>query len=387
MASAPTRAQSPEAYQSAGPAALLELNDTALIARAWETLFPDSFPPPGEYQVLIPAGPQSSLDRMESATVFILRNGTEAGHMDRGAWEVLAAMGRPGGESWAEAMEGPEKSDVPILWTALKWDFASSLARAEWPSGFLFAMGSSVSSIRSSKPQMQRDIDFAWDQKLFGHFLLGASLHRSQFGGGLTRLGEVVADTLDGSLPNLKSPDFWGDGYWWWSASVGAPGLRYTLSLASQPLPRYFWLETRSSQAIRTQGRGRLVKQWDRSDMDISGNMAHTLEARYGILRYGLHIDGDAYRVPIHNIGFDDINALFGTWGAGLIVASDLLATKVWLDIPDTMLELAIPEAWPTRFRVAFMHVELAYRNTKNFNLGLSVRLRIENPIMDRPGA
>jgi len=36
---------------------------------------------------------------------------------------------------------------------------------------------------------------------------------------------------------------------------------------------------------------------------------------------------------------------------------------------------------------VAFLHVEFAYRNTKNFNLGISVRLRIGNPIMERPGA
>ena len=387
MTSPPARAQGPEPFEASGPATLLELADTALIARAWETLFPDSVPPPGEYQVLIPAGPQLSSGRMESATVFILRNGTEAGQMDRGAWDVLAAAKGQGGESWAEAMEGPEKSDVPILWTALKWDLESNLARAEWPSGFLFAMGSAISSIRSSKPQMQRDIDFAWDQKLFRHLRLGASLHRSQFGGGLTRLGEVVADTLNGSLPNLKSPDFWSDAYWWWSVSAGVPGLRYTLNLASQPLPRYFWLETRSSNAIRTQGRGRLVKQWDRKEMEYEGNFAHTLDARYGILRYGLHIDGDAYRAPVQTIGFDDIHALFGTWGAGLIVAADLLATRVTLDIPDTMLELAIPEAWPTRFRVAFLHIEFAYRNTKNFNLGFSVRLRIQNPIMERPGA
>lgn len=387
MAITHVRAQGPQVFESAGPATLLELSDTALIARAWETLFPDSVPPPGEYQVLIPAGPQLSSGRMESSVVFVLRNGTEAGHMERGAWDALVADGAQGGESWAEAMEGPEKSEVPILWKAMDWDLESILARAEWPSGFLFAMGSGVSSVRTSKPQFRRDIDFAWNQKLFGHLLLGASLHRSQFGGGLTRIGRIVADTANGSPADTGDVDFWGEGFWWWSLSAGVPGLRYTLSLENRALPRYFWLETRAAPAIRTHSRGRLVDQWDGSRMAIPGNLAHTFDARFGILRYGLHVDADAYAVPIQTIGVGDIHALFGTWGAGLIVASDLLATRFWLDIPDAMLDLAVPEAWPTRFRIAFLHLEFDYRNTKNFNLGISVRLRIENPIMNRPGA
>lgn len=382
----PASAQGP--VQTGGPATLLELTDTALIARAWETLFPDSVPPPGEFQALIPPGPELSSGRMESATVHILHNGTEAGHMDRGAWDVLAAQAGRGRESWAEAMEGPDKSDVPILWQAMRWDAASMLARLDWPYGFLVGMGSGIASIRGSKPQFQRDIDFAWDQRLFGHFLLGASLHRSQYGGGLTRLGANVLDTLDGSAPSLERIPFQTDAYWWWSVSAGVPGLKYTLNLASRPLPQYYWLETRASPAIRYQTRGRLIRQWiDSSGMDMPGNFAQTVEARFGILRYSMHWDGDAYRAPVQAAGVGDIHALFGQWGADLIFAADLLATRVWVDIPDATLDLMVPEAWPTRFRVAFLHLEFAYRNTKNFNLGISVRLRIENPIMTKPGA
>jgi hypothetical protein len=387
LAFVPARAQESQTSQAGGPATLLELSDTALIARAWETLFPDSLPPPGEFQVLIPAGPQLSSGRMESSIVFVLHNGTEAGHMDRGAWDALAGASPLTGESWAEAMEGPDNSEVPILWKALDWDLASVLERAEWPSGFLFAMGTSIASVRTSKPQYQRDMDFAWNQKLFNHLLLGVALHRTQYAGGLTRIGATVADTLDGDPPTRGGVDFSTEGFWWWSLTGGVPGLRYTLSLANRALPEWYWLETRAASAIRTQSRGRLVNQWNNETMDIPGNMAHTMDARYGILRYSMHWDGDAYRVPIQTLGFGDIHSLLGTWGAGLIIAGDILATKISLDIPDTMLELAFPSDWPTRFRFAFLHVDFAYRNTKNFNLGLSMRLRLENPIMNKPGA
>jgi hypothetical protein len=379
------RAQGPAA--GPGRATLLELTDSVLITRAWETLFPDSALPAGEYQILIPAGPELSPGPEPSASVYLLRDGTEAGRMDRAAWDALAALPSHGETGWASALEGPEKQEVPLLWQALKWDRASVLGWAEWPSGFAFSMGSSMSSVRTSKPQYQRDIDFAWDQKIFAHFLLGASLHRSQFGGGLTRLGEEVADTAGGRAKPLHGPGFWGDSFWGWSLSAGVPGIRYTLSLASQPLPRYFWLETRASNAIRTRKEGRLVRQWTGPQLQRAGNLAHTLDARLGIFRYGLHWDGDAYNAPVQTFACDDLPALFGTWGAGLVAASDLLATRVWLDIPDAALTLGYPRAWPSRFRVAFLHFDFAYRNQRNFNLGAAVRLHIENEIMNRPGA
>ena len=53
----PVRAQVPDAAQAetpAGPATFLELTDSTLIARAWQTLFPDSLPPPGDYAALVP---------------------------------------------------------------------------------------------------------------------------------------------------------------------------------------------------------------------------------------------------------------------------------------------------------------------------------------------
>jgi hypothetical protein len=333
----------------------------------------------------VPPGPQLSNGAALSATVYILKDGTEAGHMDRGAWDALVSTTPAGAEALSAAIEGPENRDVPLAWKAVKWDAASALARAEWPSGFRFGMGSTISSVRSAKPQFQRDIDFAWDQKLFSHFLLGASLHRSQFGGGLTRIGREVADTAGGRLAPLKTPAFWGDGYWWWSVSAGVPGLRYTLALASQPLPRYFWLESRPGIAIRNHANGRLISQWTGSSLERGGNLSQTLDARYGILRYGLLLDFDAYRVPVQTFACDDLPALFGTWGAGLIAASDVLATKVWADIPDLGLELEYPKAWPSHFRMAFLHLEFAYRNQRSFSLGLAVKVRIENPIMNRP--
>lgn len=370
-----------------GRATLLELNDTALISLAWRTLFPDSLAPDGDYAALIPPGPRLSDGSTSSTTVFLLRNGTEFGRMDREAWDSLVAASPSGKPGWAAALEGPEKQEVPRFWEAGAWDAGSILAKADWPSGFAFGIGSSISSVRSSKPQFQREFEFAWNQRLFSHILLGASLHRSQYGGGLTRLGDEVADTAGGKLAPLSSPEFWGDGFWWWTASAGVPGLRYTLSLASQPLPRYFWLETHAANAIRTHSDGRLVNQWTGRRLDREGNLSHALDARFGILRYGILFDFDAYRVPVQTVGCEDLPALFGTWGAGLVMASDLLATRVWLDIPDAALTLEAPRDWPTRVRIAFLHLEFDYRNQKSFSLGLSVRLNIHNPIMNLPGA
>lgn len=367
-------------------AQILELTDTALIARAWQTLFPDSALPSGEYQVLMPAGPKLSTGRAPSSTVYLLRNGTEAGHMDREAWETLAAASDQA-TGWAEAMEGPENQDVPLLWKAIDWTPETLLRWAEWPAGFSFAMGTEVSSVQSSKPQFQRNIDFAWNQKLFRHLLLGAELHRSQYGGGLTRLGETVADTLGGKLAGPNEADFWGDAFWWWSLSAGVPGLKYTLSLANQPLPRYYWLETRASGAIRERKAGRVVSQWTGSTLESDGNLSHTLDARLGILRYQFHIDTDAYAMPIQTVGLNELPGLFGTWGAGLIFASDLIVTRLWVDIPDIGPTLSVPKNYPSRFRVAFLHVDLAYRNLRSFNLGISVRINVDNPIMNRPGA
>ncbi|MDB5049848.1 MAG: hypothetical protein JWO30_2919 [Fibrobacteres bacterium] len=372
--------------QSSGPTLILELTDSTLIARTWGTVFPDSAAPPGEYQILIPSGPVLSTGRQRSATVFLLRNGTEVGSMDRLAWNALASASNAESD-WATAMEGPEKQDVPLLWHAFKWNRETLLQWADWPAGFAVGLGTSMSAIRSSKPQYQRDIDFAWSQKPFNRYLLGAELHRSQFGGGLSRLGVTVADTTGGRLPSGKTPDFWGDAYWWWSLSAGVPGLKYTVSLANQPLPQYYWLDPVSVSAIRGHKAGRLVNQWTGPALQRDGNLSHTLDARLGILRYGIHWDQDAYSVPVQTAGMDDLPALFGTWGGGLIIASDILATRLWLDIPDLALKLGLPEAYPSRFRIAFLHFDMAYRNLRSFNLGVSVRVRVDNPIMNRPGA
>lgn len=376
-----------QASYETGPVEILELTDTTLIRGAWETVFPDSALPGGGFQILIPSGPQSSTGSSPSASVFLLREGTEAGSIDRGAWDTLAAISAQQTDGWAAAMEGPEKQDVPLLWNAIEWKPRTLLKWAEWPAGFEASVGSAVSSVQTTKPQFQRDIEFAWKQKIFSHFLLGAELHRTQYGGGLTRLGAMVADTAFNRSPLVESHEFWSDADWWWGITAGVPGLRYTLSLADQPLPRYFWLEPNANRAIRDHKNGVLVNQWNGSAMKRDGNLSHTLDARLGKLRYGFHWDMDAYTVPVQTVYLDDLPAAFGYWGAGLVIASDILATRVWLDIPDIGLPIDFPSSYPTKVRIAFLHIDCAYRSVRSFNLGISVRVRIENPIMNRPGA
>lgn len=377
----------PTAAYDDGPVEIRELTDTTLIRRAWETVHPDSALPDGEYQILIPSGPLLSTGRSPSAMVFLLHNGTEIGQMERGSWETLAAISDRQADSWASAMEGPEKQDVPLLWDAIEWKPRTLLEWAEWPSGFEASVGSAVSSVQTSKPQYQRDIDFSWNQKIFSHFLLGAELHRTQYGGGLTRLGAMVADTSFNRSPLVESHDFWNDANWWWGVTAGVPGLSYTLSLADQPLPRYFWLEPNPNRAIRDHKNGVLVNQWNGSAMERDGNLSHTLNARLGILRYGFHWDMDAYTVPVQTISLDEIPAVFGYWGAGLVIASDIMATRVWMDIPDIGIPIDFPSSYPSKVNIAFLHLDCAYRSLRSFTFGISVRVRIDNPIMNRPGA
>ncbi|GEM_PF-2347705 len=373
---------------------LLELIDSALIAKVWRAIYPDSALPSGEFQIVLPYGPEMIPDGQDPVgNAFLLRNGTEVGRLERAAWQQIAlASKKEGGEGWSTSNDGANREEVPILWKAIHWNLDNLFALSDWPAGLLVGIGSSISSIPFSKPQYERDIDFAWSQKLRKHYLLGLELHRSQFGGGLTRMA-LEADAIGGGATGLPftgkagSIPFWGEAYWWWAASVGVPGLKYTLALANQPLPQYYWLDPSATAAVKERRSGQMVNQWTGSSLEQEGNLSHTLDARLGYLRYGFHFDSDAYNFPVQTIGMDDLPSFFGSWGGGLILASDIIATRVWLDIPDLALSLPRPLDFPTDFRLAFLRLEFAYRNIRNFNLGVSVRIHLDNPIMNRPGA
>ena len=337
----------PEAGYDKGPVEILELTDPSLIRGAWETVHPDSTLPDGEYQILIPSGPQSSTGRSPSATVFLLRDGTKVGEIERGAWETLAAISNQQSESWAAVMEGPEKQEASLLWDAIELTPAALLRWAEWPSGFEASMGSVISSVRGSKPQYQRDIDFAWNQKLFSHILLGAQLHRTQYGGGLTRLGARVADTSFNRSPLVESHEFWNDADWWWCVSAGRarPAL-HVVPGRPAPAPVFLAGARRHPRHPRAQDR-RTGEPMERIVHGTGRKPVAYLDARLGILRYGFHWDMDAYTVPVQTVYLDELPAVFGHWGAGLIIASDILATRVWMDIPDISLPIGVPSAYP----------------------------------------
>ena len=129
------------------------------------------------------------------------------------------------------------------------------------------------------------------------------------------------------------------------------------------------------------------MNQWTGPELGRDGNFSHSLDARFGVLRYQLHWDSDAYTMPIQTIALNDLPALFGPWGLGMVMASDLMATRLWVDIPDAGATLPYPRAYPSVFNVAFLHIDLAYRNLRSFSLGVSVRIRVDNPIMNLPGA
>ncbi len=354
---------------------LLELTDPALITQVWEIVHPDSVPPPGDYRILfnpdslaMPAGQQ------EEDVVCLIRNGTETGRMSWTDWEAAAASCQKGRSvGWRYMEDGAELQEVPLLWKTVHFNRETLLAWTEWPASVLVGISTSISALPSTQPQLQRNLDFAWSQKLYRHYVLGLEIHRDQFGGGITQ--------------NQTASAFWGNAYWAWSLSAGIPGLKYTVALANQPLPEFFWLETRATTAITTHKPGRVVTQWTGTSLEKSGNLAHTADARLGYLRYAVHFDKDAYHMAIHTVSLDEMPALFGTWGTGIVIASSQMATRVWFDIPDLALTLPHPQAYPTNFRIAFLRLDLAYRSLRNFNLGVAVRLRIQNSILNLPGA
>jgi hypothetical protein len=369
-----------------GRAELLELLDESLVQRLWEALHPDSLAPPGDYQVLMPRRPDGSGGG--KGDVFLLRNGTTEGRLHREAWEEAAANSR--NEKvvrWQEEWEEPGSEYIPTLWRAFRFDADRFIGWTEWPSGLRFGMGSSMSGVPAVKPQIERRIDIEWSQKLFRHFLLGAGLHRSQFGGGLVRRFEAEKPIPFGQPVDTSGPDFWSEARWGWSLSAGLPALRYTLFLADRPLPEYFWLETRASDLIREQEMGEVVNQWtDMDQLHIDGNLAQRIEARLGHLRYRLLWDGEAYASPVHAYEIDDMPSFFGRWGAGLIASSGVAATRFWFDLGDFAFSLARPAGYPTRFHMAFLHFDLGYRSLKSYTLGVSLTVRLDNPILNLPG-
>lgn len=367
---------------------ILELKDEALIARIWETIHGDSIVPPGEYQVLLPPAAELTLPGGEQdAGAYLLRDGTMEGRLDRTAWEQAAAFSRQDKVvRWKEDWEEPESEYIPTLWKAFALDQAKLLRWTEWPAGFRFSMASAVSVVPSANPQFEQQMEFAWNQKLFRHFLLGAGLRRSEYGGGLVKTFRTSQVTGVGA--DTVRPGFWTEPYWGWTLSAGVPGVRYTMHRAERPLPDWFWLETRADTLIQTKKAGKVVRQWtDTASLALDGNVAHSLALKLGYARYRLHWDGDAYATVVQAFELDELPAFFGNWGIGYVTAGGVAATRAWLDFADFGFSLARPAAWPSRFRFAFLHLDVAYRSLKNYSLGVSLAIRLENPVMNLPGA
>lgn len=381
LGSLPWHASADEPAAASGNVEVLEIKDTALVGKIWRAVHPDSALPRGEFQILIPDGIDPATSGPTGA-VFLLRDGTESGRLSAETWRELApAQAAPGW--WKRSFVSPETREAPRVWGALRPDLPMWIRRGEWPAGVKVGVGSELSAMPSTNTQFQRNIDFEWTQKIFKHYPLGLGLHRTQFGGGVTR----SAETRAAQAVNGPEPDFWGKAYWWWSVSAGVPFLRYTAYLADRPVPRFFWLEPRADSLIRTHTAGRVVNQWEGSSQSLSGNWASTLDFRLGYFRYSLDWDGDAFAAPIHTIEAADMPAFFGSWGGGLIVAPGIAATRLWVDIPDLALTVPVPSSRPTDFRLAFLRVEFAYRNLRSFSLGLAVTVKLDNPIFNLPGA
>jgi len=229
---------------------------------------------------------------------------------------------------------------------------------------------------------MERRLDLTWMQQPHPWVALEFGLHRSQYGGSLS---QKLYDSANTGANNTGVP-YWGQGQWWWHAAIGVPGVKWEMSLANRSIPEYFWLDPGAGDAATNRANGQLLRQWQQSK-SLPGNLSQSFRCKLGALRYTWTVDGDAYTQTIHEFGLADLPAPFGPWGFGFILAGSFVETRLGLDLFPIFLRMNSPKEYASRVGFTFLHVDLAYRDKKDFHLSLATRISLENPVMRWPGA
>jgi hypothetical protein len=311
----------------------------------------------------------------------LFRNGTELLELDSGATARFLAehpdfrtgdpaatdsgsTGKPAGPAGRSRRSWGEESLIAAL-------ADTSLPRARKAQRIL-DMGAWRSGLTISDEFTMAGSQVAvWRDKLdcdamarIGYFRIGAGFHAGWLYGSLARY--LQKDTTEFFLNHA------------FSLTLGVPFFRYEMRLAGQIIPEYFWLEEDISAVIRRSGQGRLLRMEKTWSPTHRSNMEHRLHFRVGHLYTDLLLDSHVYRRPIIRVYFDDMPALFGSWGASLTCAPDLWIPGAWVKVQPFGSRGARIGAWQLPVIVEPLRVHFNYWDFKRYNFGLTIAVHID---------
>jgi hypothetical protein len=132
---------------------------------------------------------------------------------------------------------------------------------------------------------------------------------------------------LSDSVPYAAKASSFG-----WGVRVGFDFIRYHLQSSPYALPEYFWTESdlNAKYFARANPAGPAATVVKIFTATAPPGLVHSVEARFGALRYTVTVAPDVYTSPIHYLALDDLPGLIGTWGMGLVKTPDGFIPGAW---------------------------------------------------------
>lgn len=320
----------------------------------------------------------------EGDKVIVLRDGTEAFRLpDSLAIPWLAWSQDVSPERLGHGTGDLRTVPVQNIWRHLQGSRARLWDWMLWPTGLEVEVKSLINALPKTKPTVERRLSITWAQSLFTYGHAEVGIHRSQWGGGVTRYlrtGEV--DFFTGIE---APPPYWDDADWWWHFAVGGPVLQYEMRTHGGIVPAHLVFDRDAVTHARRTTVGPVVNWFD-EDKSHEGNLSHAVNLRFGHLRYSFMVDGDAYEVPIMRLGVEGLPYGFGHVHFGIWSAADVFMTHIALDVQPPVLTVPVPASWPTRMRIMPIRLELLYRDERQFQFSLSTQFSLDNALFSLPG-
>lgn len=370
-----------EATSEAKNAPVLRLygvEDSADAESLWRLENEESLPKGAGLQLLFQKGENGD-------EAWVLRDGTEAFRLPEEELENWRAWTR---NREAQSLGSHPGSDSritrpPSLWHHLSQVSPGVLDWMLWPTGIQFEVSNTLTSLPKTKPTAERRISFAWSQSFFRYGSAEIGLHRSQFGGGVTRY--LRTGEIDFVTGQETPPPYWDDADWWWHAAIGGPVLRFEIRSQGGLVPPFLAFDRDAATLAKRQVSGDVINWFD-GEKSHSGNTSQALHLRLGYLRYSLHWDTDAYQAPIMHLGMEGLPFGFGRIQFGLWAAADVFMTEIGMDLMPDPLEIPRPVSWPSTVSITPLHLEFLFRDRRQFQFGLSTRFHFDNRIFRQPG-
>jgi hypothetical protein len=326
---------------------------------------------------------------------YVLRDGTEAFTLTDANLDTWSGWSQSHeAKKWGtDQGEGNQVAKVPTLWQHLVTASPNWMDFLLWPTGLRFEVATSFIALPKSKPTAERRLSFTWAQAYFRYVSTEVGIHRSQFGGGVTRYlrrGDINFFTGE----ELPVP-YWDDADWWLHYSIGGPFIRYELRSQAGIVPPYLVFDRNAPTNANRLTSGTIVNWFEQDPgnglaldepKSHSGNFSHALNMRIGFLRYSLIWDADAYQFPITHLSLEEIPFGFGTMHFGIWSAANVFLTEIGMDLMPDPLVIEHPTSWPTSLTVMPVRLDFRFRDLKQFQFTMSTQFQIDNRIFRQPG-